>query len=68
LIILLGIVALFFANPLWVGILIALGAYFLELVVDNICARMTWQWMLKATYLVGTGSAGINIIWLYLKA
>lgn len=68
LIILLGIIALFFANPLWVGILIALGAYFLELVVDNICARMTWQWMVKATYLVGIGSAGVNIIWLYMKA
>lgn len=68
LIILLGIIALFFAKPLWVGIVIALVAYFIELVVDNICARMTWQWMLKATYLVGLGSAGINIIWLYLRA
>jgi len=68
LIILLGIITLFFANPLWVGILIALGAYFVELVVDYICARMTWQWMLKATWLVGIGSAGINIIGLYLKA
>jgi formate hydrogenlyase subunit 4 len=68
LVILLGIIALFFANPLWVGIVIALAAYFIELVVDNICARMTWQWMLKATYLVGLGSAGVNIIWLYLRA
>lgn len=68
LIILLGIISLFFANPLWVGILIALGAYFIELIVDNICARMTWQWMLKATWLVGIGSAGINIIGLYLKS
>lgn len=68
LVILLGIIALFFANPLWVGIVIALVAYFIELVVDNICARMTWQWMLKATYLVGLGSAGVNIIWLYLRA
>lgn len=68
LVILLGIIALFFANPLWVGIVIALAAYFIELVIDNICARMTWQWMLKATYLVGLGSAGVNIIWLYLRA
>jgi ech hydrogenase subunit B len=68
LVILLGLISLFFANPLWVGIVIALGAYFIELIVDNICARMTWQWMLKATWLVGIGSAGINIIGLYLKA
>jgi len=68
LIILLGFVALFFANPLWVGILIALAAYFIELVVDNICARVTYQWMLKATWLVGLGSAGVNIIWFYIRA
>ena len=68
LIILLGLVAMFFANPLWVGILIALGAYFIELVVDNICARVTYQWMLKATWLVGLGSAGVNIIWFYIRA
>jgi len=68
LVILLGLIALFFAQPLWVGILIALGAYFLELVVDNICARMTWPWMIKATWLVGVGTALLNIIWLYLRA
>lgn len=68
LIILLGLVALFFANPIWVGILLALGAYFIELVVDNICARVTYQWMLKATWLVGLGSAGVNIIWFYIRA
>jgi ech hydrogenase subunit B len=68
LVILLGLIALFFAQPLWVGILIALGAYFLELVVDNICARMTWPWMIKATWLVGVGTALVNIIWLYLRA
>ena len=68
LVILLGLIALFFAQPLWVGILIALGAYFLELVVDNICARMTWPWMIKATWLVGVGTALLNLIWLYLRA
>ncbi len=67
LMILLGLIALFFAQPLWVGILIALGAYFLEMVIDNICARVTWPWMIKATWLIGVGTALVNIIGLYLR-
>ncbi len=65
---LLGLITLFFAKPLWVGILIALGSYFLELIIDNISARVTWKWMLKATWLIGIGAAMTNIIWLYIKA
>jgi len=68
LMILLGIIALFFAQPLWVGILIALGAYVLEMIIDNICARVTWPWMIKATWLIGVGASLVNIIWLYVRA
>ncbi len=67
LVLLLGMIALFFASPIWVGILIALASFFLEMVIDNISARMTWKWMLKATWLIGIGAAATNIIWLYLK-
>lgn len=67
LVLLLGLITLFFAKPFWVGILIALISYFLELVIDNISARVTWRWMLKATWLVGIGAALTNIIWLYAK-
>ena len=67
LVLLLGLITLFFAKPLWVGVLIALGSYFLELVIDNISARMTWRWMIKAAWLVGIGMALTNIIWLYMK-
>jgi formate hydrogenlyase subunit 4 len=66
LVLILGMVSLFFAKPLWVGILVALAAYFCEIVIDNISARVTWRWMLKATWLVGLGAALTNIIWLYI--
>ncbi len=68
LVLLLAFISLFFAKPLWVGILIALASYFLEIIIDNISARVTWKWMLKATWLVGIGAAMTNIIWLYLRA
>jgi ech hydrogenase subunit B len=67
LVLLLGIITLFFVKPIWVGILIALASYFLEMVIDNISARMTWRWMIKATWIVGIGAAMTNIIWLYIK-
>jgi len=67
LILLLGLICLFFTKPLWVGILLALGSYFLEMLIDNISARMTWRWMIKVAWLTGIGAALTNIIWLYMK-
>jgi formate hydrogenlyase subunit 4 len=67
LVLLLGLVSLFFAKPIWVGIIISLACYFLEIVIDNISARVTWKWMLKATGIVGIGVAITNIIWLYIR-
>jgi len=65
-VLLLGLIALFCVKPLWVGILLAAGAYFLEIVIDNISARVTWKWMLKATAILGVGVATINLVWLYV--
>ncbi len=66
LVLFMGLISLFFAQPLWVGILIALVCYFIEILVDNISARMTWQWMVKTTWVAGIGVALVNIIWMYL--
>ena len=63
----LALMALFFAQPIWVGILIALACYFIEILIDNACARMTWKWMLAFIWTVGIGAAVVNIIWLYLS-
>jgi formate hydrogenlyase subunit 4 len=67
LVLLLALISLFFANPLWVGIIIALVSFFLEMLIDNISARITWKFMLKLTWVIGIGAAMTNIIWLYLK-
>lgn len=66
LVLILGIICLFYANPIWIGILIALVCFFAEIVIDNISARTTWRWMLKATWVFGIGAAATNILWLYL--
>lgn len=65
-VLLLCLVALFFAQPIWVGIIIALVAFVLEIIIDNICARTTWKFMLQLTWSFGIGAAITNIVWLYL--
>lgn len=54
---LLGMMALFFADGTWigmvVGVVIALLAWFLEIWIDNGFARMKWQTALKSGWIVG---------------
>lgn len=66
-VLLLSVVGLYWAAPWYAGVLLALAAYFLEIVVDNISARTTWNWMLKFVAVFGLGLSVVNIIWLYLR-
>ncbi|MCI7145872.1 MAG: NADH-quinone oxidoreductase subunit H [Clostridiales bacterium] len=67
---LLGFVFLFFANGSasgWiVGIVVAVAAYFFEVLIDNCFARMKWQFAFKASWIVGIVVGMINIFVLYL--
>ncbi len=67
-VLLLGIVSLFVANPLWVGIVIALAAYVLEMFIDNVAARMTVGWMVKFAWSVGITLCILNLIYFWVFA
>jgi formate hydrogenlyase subunit 4 len=62
LVLLLAFVALFWAQPLWVGVLLALAVYFLELLIDNVEARLQWKWMLSISWAAGVGFILANIL------
>jgi ech hydrogenase subunit B len=66
-VLLLGLVGLFWANPIYIGVIIAVVAYLLEIIIDNISARTTWSWMLKVVAVLGFGLSTINLIYLYLR-
>lgn len=66
LVLFLGLVTLFWANPLWVGILIALVVFILELVIDNINSRMTGGWMVKFCWAVGLVLCVLNIAYWWI--
>lgn len=62
----LGIVALFVINLQWwsipIAVVVALLAYFLEVLVDNIFPRVKWEKMLSSTWIVTLVAGGINLL------
>lgn len=60
--VLLLIVYMFWTNPWWAGVLLALGAYLVEIVVDNISTRMSLGWMMKVTWAAGILLSFANIL------
>ncbi|SHE75970.1 Formate hydrogenlyase subunit 4 [Caldanaerobius fijiensis DSM 17918] len=65
LVLLLGIIMLFFANNWLVGAAIALIYVIFEIFIDNVTARLTVKWMMQFTWIVGLALAVVNIAWLY---
>ena len=69
---LMGVVALFIVNKNpWsylAAVLVILAIYFLEILIDNTSARMTYELMLKMTWIVTLLTAGVNLLILMLIA
>ena len=66
-ILLLGLCSLFWHTSITGMVVLLVLTYALEIVVDNICARMTWGWMLKHAFGITLGLAIFNILWLYVR-
>lgn len=62
-----GLIFLFWASNPIIGVLIGIIAYLLIVVVDNITARVYWQWMLKLSWSVLLIVSIINIAYLYFS-
>ena len=58
-------IALFWASPLWVGIILASLSFFLMTVVDNAFARLTKMWIFKFMWTGILVLATTNILLLY---
>lgn len=63
---LLGTVYLFFASNPVIGVIVSLFVYFTEIVIDNIVARVKWQWLLKSSWFVALIAGVVNIFILYI--
>jgi formate hydrogenlyase subunit 4 len=65
LVVILGFVALLWANPLVVGVGLALAFFVAVIVIDNVAARLTWSSVLRLTWTAGAGMAIVNLAVLY---
>jgi ech hydrogenase subunit B len=63
-VLLLGLCSLFWATS-WIGmIVIVVVTYFLEVLIDNVSARLNWRWMLGYVWGMGLTLTLVNLIWL----
>jgi len=62
-----GLIFMFWTvNPL-IGAIISIVAFLLVIVVDNITARVYWQWMLKLSWTFLLAISIVNIAYLYFS-
>lgn len=66
-ILLLGLCSMFWHTSVTGMVILLVLTYALEILVDNVCARMTWTWMLKHAFGITLGLAIFNILWLYVR-
>jgi len=62
-----GLIFLFWASNPIIGVLLGIIAYLLIIVIDNITARVYWQWMLKLSWTVLLIISIVNIAFLYVS-
>ncbi len=67
-ILILGLCSLFWTTSIMGMIVLLAVTYMIEIIIDNISARMTFRWMLKSVWSTGLVLSAINLIWLYSGA
>jgi ech hydrogenase subunit B len=67
-VLLLSILGLFWVvgSLWWLSIIIALGSWFIMLIVDNVTTRLTWSWMVKFAWGAGITLVALNILFINL--
>ncbi|WMW67153.1 complex I subunit 1 family protein [Nitratidesulfovibrio liaohensis] len=66
-VLILGLCSLFWHTSIVGMLALLVVTYAAEILIDNICARMTWPWMLKNVLGVGLVLSVFNLLWLYVS-
>ncbi|EIW00342.1 respiratory chain complex I subunit 1 family protein [Thermoanaerobacter siderophilus] len=67
LVLILAMIAILWSQNLVIGALIALAAFFVDIVIDNITARMTVKWMLAFSWSISILFTIVNIAYIYFR-
>jgi ech hydrogenase subunit B len=66
-VLIMGLCALFWGTSFTGMAVLLVATYFVEILVDNTMARMTWRWMLRYVWTAGLVLAFANLIWLHVS-
>ena len=66
-VLILGFCSLFWTTGVLGMVVLLATTYLAEIVVDNICARMSFKWMLKSVWTTGLALSAVNFAWLYAR-
>lgn len=62
-----GLMFIFWKQNYLIGSLLSLFTFVFVIVVDNITARLNWEWMVKAAWTVVAGLSIANLLFIYLN-
>jgi ech hydrogenase subunit B len=62
---LLGLMFMFWNSNIIIGLVLAVIAFLFIIIMDNITARVYWQWMLKISWTILLLISIVNILALY---
>jgi len=63
----LGICALFWHTNVYIMVALVALTYLAEIIIDNVCARLTWRWMLGYVWSAGLLLSFANYTWIYVR-
>lgn len=66
LVLLAGFIMLFFATNIYIAIGLAIISFLLEILIDNISARLHWNFMFKSSWMIGILLCVANILWIHV--
>jgi ech hydrogenase subunit B len=61
-----GLMFIFWKQNYLMGTLLSLLTFLFVIVIDNITARLSWEWMVKFTWTIVVGLSVANILFVYL--
>lgn len=62
-----GLMFIFWKQNFIIGTIISLFTFIFVIVLDNITARLSWEWMVKFSWTIVVGISVANILFIYLN-
>jgi ech hydrogenase subunit B len=62
-----GLMFLFWKQNVVIGSLLSILTFLFVIIIDNISARLSWQWLIKYTWSIVVSLSIVNILFLFIN-